>query len=371
MFILIVAEIAPMAAAQKKTAAPPPAPLTDIETLGKKLFNDTTLSQPNGQSCASCHSPKFAFTDPDQSEPTSAGVLPKRFGFRNAPTVSYATFSPVMQYNPEEVSYQGGLFWDGRATNLTDQALQPFLNPLEMHDKDETQVIKAVRAANYAPLFLKVFGKDALKKANIDTAYAQVATAIAAYEGTAEVNPFSSKFDAYLAGTAELTAKETLGMNLFNGKANCSTCHISEVGAFAAAPLFTDFTYENIGVPKNWNNPYLYLPPDLNPDGVNFIDVGLGNTLAPLGVTGEDGKFKIPTLRNVALTAPYGHNGYFTSLKEIVHFYNTRDVPSAGFPPAEVPETENLVDLGNLGLTDAEEDAIVAFLETLTDGYTP
>jgi cytochrome c peroxidase len=360
--------------ADKKKNAPKPAPLTDVERLGKKLFFDATLSSPNGQSCSSCHSPEHGFTDPDQSVPTSQGVLPRRFGFRNAPSVAYASYTTPFQYNSEEGSYQGGTFWDGRVDDLVEQAQQPFLNQLEMHNANESQVVAAVRQGEYASLFIKVYGKGALNKANDDAAYVQIAEALAAYEASSEVNQFSSKFDYYLQGKATLTAKEQQGMTLFNGKANCSTCHISKVVGDEPGPLFTDHTFDNIGVPRNPENPYYTLPASLNPDGANFIDVGLANTVAvldPVHAPDFAGMFQFPTLRNVALSAPYSHNGYFKTLKDIVHFYNTRDVPSAGWPAAEIPETMNTKDLGNLGLTDAEEDAIVAFLETLTDGYQP
>jgi cytochrome c peroxidase len=168
---------------------------------------------------------------------------------------------------------------------------------------------------------------------------------------------------------AKFTPLEAQGLALFNGRAGCFVCHPSTPVGNQPAALFTNFTYHNLGVPKNWLNLFLYMPPDLNPDGSSFRDAGLGETVAeffPAGAMWEVGKFKTPTLRNVALTAPYGHNGFFLTLKEIVHFYNTRDVPSEGWPAAEFFENRN-ARIGNLGLTDQEEDAIVAFMMTLTD----
>ena len=162
-------------------------------------------------------------------------------------------------------------------------------------------------------------------------------------------------------------------MDLFNGKAKCANCH--------AAPLFTDFTYDNLGVPRNPLNPF-YHEPEWNPDGANWVDTGLGGFLEAAGYAqsiyeAEWGKQKVPTLRNVDLrpdkkfVKAYSHNGYFKSLEEIVHFYNTRDVPGAGWPAPEVADNINTTEMGNLGLNRGEELAIVAFLKTLSDGYVP
>jgi hypothetical protein len=194
-----------------------------------------------------------------------------------------------------------------------------------------------------------------------------------------EVNPFTSKYDAYLAGEAELTQQEAWGLELFNAedKGNCAACHPSEPGPNDEPPLFTDFTYDNLGVPKNPMNPFYSMPPKWNPDGEDWIDKGLGGFLMSVGYKSEEykselGKVKVPTLRNVDMrpypdfVKAYAHNGFFKSLKDIVHFYNTRDVED--WPPPEVPENVNTDELGDLGLTDEEEDAIVAFLMTLTDG---
>jgi len=210
--------------------------------------------------------------------------------------------------------------------------------------------------------------------------YERIARSIAAYERSVEVNPFSSKYDRYLEGQAELTDEEASGLELFEGKAMCSACHISEPGPSGEPPLFTDFTYDNIGVPKNPDNPFYEMPKKWNPDGKNWIDPGLGGFLKSAGYDtlvyeAEWGKHKVPTLRNVdkrpypGFVKAFGHNGFFKSLEEIVHFYNTRDVET--WPAPEVSENVNTDELGNLGLTADEEAAIVAFMKTLTDGYTP
>jgi cytochrome c peroxidase len=186
------------------------------------------------------------------------------------------------------------------------------------------------------------------------------------------VSPFNSRFDTYVGTGNGLTAQETLGLSLFNGKAKCDKCH--------SGKDFTDFTYNNLGVPKNPKNPF-YSEPLFNPLGVSWVDLGLGGYLKSNGYDAsvyepELGKFKVPTLRNVdtrpsaGFVKAYGHNGYFKSLEEIVHFYNTRDVPGAGWTAPEYAANMTS-EVGNLGLTPAEEEAIVAFLKTLTDTKIP
>ena len=346
------------------------------EELGKLLYFDTDLSTPAGQSCASCHDPMAGFADPDSELPVSQGVLPKnRFGNRNSPTAAYAAYSPIFGTITEddgETLYVGGQFWDGRANDLVEQAKGPFLNPLEMNNPSKLAVIIKVKNSEYADSFEEVTGvnlKD-LSDSNVEYAYNAVAEAIAAYESSSEVNQFSSRYDAYVDGDPDaINDKEKWGLELFNGeKAMCSQCHPSEPGPYADKALFTDYTYDNLGTPKNPDNPFYDLPKTFNPDGANFIDYGLGGFLK---ADDEMGKFKVPTLRNIAVTSPYMHNGVFDNLEEVVDFYNTRDVPSAKWPAPEVAENVNTDELGDLGLTEEEVDALVAFLNTLTDGYEP
>jgi cytochrome c peroxidase len=332
--------------------------------LGELIFNDTRLSSPAGQACGTCHAAELAFTDPDTDVPTSQGVLPDRFGVRNSPMATYASFVPPLHVDPEEGLFVGGLFLDGRVDTLEEQAGKPFLNPLEMNNADPAEVVSKLRRAPYRRLFQQVYGRAALEE--VEPAYERMTRAIAAFERTSPFRQFSSKYDAYLAGEARLTRQERWGLALFedSAKGNCAACHPSALEADGSPPQFTDFTYDNIGMPKNPDNPFYVLPADLNPEGPEFVDRGLGTTV---GDAAEDGKFRVSSLRNVALTAPYGHNGFFPDLRSVVQFYNTRDV--APWPAAEVPETMNVDELGNLGLSEAEVDALVAFLETLTDGY--
>jgi cytochrome c peroxidase len=355
--------------------------LTPEQLLGSRLFFDTSLSNPGGQSCGSCHTASVAFTDPDKSSPTSKGVNPALFGSRNAPTAMYMAFSPTFHRDDAEGIFVGGQFLDGRAATLEDQAKAPFLNPVEMANPSKEAVIEKLRASANADLFRYVYGPDSL--ANVDAAYNKLAQAIASFERTPVLSPFSSKYDAYLDGTATLTEQEARGLALFEDpmKGNCAACHPSQPGADGSKPLFTDFTYDNLGVPKNPHNKFYGMSAEFNPAGEGFVDVGLGKTT---GDPGDDGKFKVPTLRNLTLTGAFMHNGYFDTLEGVVDFYNTRDVkplcvdPMTSeadaltlgcWPLAEVAENVNFDELGNLGLTSSEVKDIVVFLGTLTDGW--
>jgi cytochrome c peroxidase len=328
------------------------------------LFFEESLSTPPGQSCSSCHDPAVAFADPDTGLPVSKGASEELFGNRNDMTVTYASFIPPLHKDPEEDIWVGGMFWDGRVNSLEEQALGPPLNPLEMANPDTAAVAEKLRALSYADLFIKIYGPDALKDPG--TAYRNMADAIAAFERTEEFHPFDSKYDHYLRGEAELTEQELRGLHIFEAedKGNCAACHPSRPAEDGTPPLFTDFTYDNLGAPKNPENPFYLLSPELNPDGVGFVDLGLGVTV---GDPAENGKFRVPTLRNIALTTPYLHNGVFKTLFQVVAFYNTRDVVE--WPAPEVPENVNTDELGDLGLTNGEMEDLVAFMLTLTDGW--
>lgn len=348
--------------------------------LGEKLFFDKSLSEPAGQSCATCHDPKSALTDPDRKAPTSAGVIKGLFGNRNTPTAAYAAFSPYFHYDTEEGLFLGGQFLDGRMPTLETQAMQPLLNPVEMANPNKAAVVSKVQHSSYAPMFLNVFGQDAFE--DVDKAYEYIAEAIAEFERSPLLNPFTSKYDAWLAGKARLSPQERRGLELFEreDKGNCAACHPSRPADDGTPPLFTDFSYDNLGVPRNPDNPFYRLSA-FNPEGWKWVDRGLGGSL---NNSSEYGKFKVPTLRNIAVTGPYTHNGYLSTLRNVVAFYNSRDTKPACpnvftaettalkkgcWPKPEVTENVNVDELGNLGLTDEEVNDIVAFLKTLTDGY--
>jgi cytochrome c peroxidase len=361
---------------------------SDVETLGGIIYADTNLSINSNQSCMTCHHPAAGFADPENSLephdfPVSDGSAPGNYGGRNAPSAAYAGFSPVFSWDPDAEGYVGGMFWDGRATGeelgdpLAEQARGPFLNPVEM-GLTKDQVVSRVAASMYAGLFERVYPDT--DWTDVEGTYNDIARAIAAYERSKAVTRFSSKFDRFWnacrragvdvsaigvsidpkdAPRRILSRTELEGLALFNGKAGCSACHVTtdqEPGV--VPPLFTDYTYDNLGIPTN---PRVYelaggAPPDL----------GLGGRL---GEADQNGRFKVPTLRNVAKSAPYGHNGYFPTLPDIVNFYNVRDVYGSDWYelPPEVPENVNRTEMGDLGLSAREEASLVSFLNTLTD----
>lgn len=399
--------------------------LTAKQQLGKSIFLDPNLSINVNQACAACHSPATGFTGPQSSTNAHGtvyeGSIAGRFGNRKPPSAAYATPSPILHYvtDRREALFLGGNFWDGRATGETlgnpaaDQALGPFLNPLEQALPDNACVVYRVCTASYPVSFENVWGAgtcqitwpanisttcateggvvslSAEDRTKVNTVYGGIGLSAAAYEASPEVNQFTSKFDYYLMRMADLTQGEKRGLALFSGKAKCTNCHTIGRGAKAEPPLLTDFTYDNLGVPKNPENPFYVSNP-------SFIDQGLGgflSTRADYQMFAEEnlGKQKVPTLRNVdkrpdpGFAKAYTHNGYFKTLEGIVHFYNTRDVKPVCpgpyteaqalaancWPPPEVSENVNHDELGNLHLTPDQEAAIVEFLKTLSDGHSP
>jgi cytochrome c peroxidase len=404
--------------------AEPKPGLTDQEMLGNALYFDTNLSNPPGQSCASCHDPAAGFADPDRDHPTSEGVNPGLFGNRNTPVSAYAMYTPARYFEEAGGVWVGGQFWDSRATGevlgdpLADQAIGPFENPVEMANTREG-VLQAIQSASYyLTQFVPVCGEINLGDPDaVDVSYHCAGLAIAAFERSGLFAQFSSKYDYYLqtciseggdmqdcatgngsiawdVGRKIFHMMEWHGMQIFmrendndgileEGEGGmCSACHVVvwtaaedyELNVVVPEwapegwipPVFTDFNYENLGIPRNPENPFYSLAAEHNPDGTDFIDLGLGLVIED---EDENGKFRVVTLRNVQISSPYTHNGFFISTQELINFYNTRDV--ADFPEAEVPETVNVEELGNLGLSRHDEMGIVMFLNTLTDGYEP
>ena len=395
--LLLVGSIGPVAAQEAPSSA----------DLGEAIFFDIALSLNGNQSCASCHDPDWGWTGPDSAINNGGGVyegsIAGRFGDRKPPSSAYATVSPIFHVD-KKGTFVGGNFWDGRATGevlgnpAADQAQGPFLNPAEQALPDSACVVYRVCNPSYPVSFEAVWGEEACDiawPANVDItcstvgttvslsagdrhksdeAYDNVALSIAAFEDS--TNTFSSRFD-----TEKLTKEEKKGLALFKGKAGCKACHPVS-GQF---PLFTDFTYDNLGIPVNPDNPAFVADS-------GFRDAGLGLFLKNSSYDEEVyedewGKVRVPTLRNVDLRPTdadiksFGHNGYFKSLEGIVHFYNTRDVkdPCPGlfteadalaadcWPAPEEADNVNTDELGDLGLSPSEEAAIVAFLRTLSD----
>jgi cytochrome c peroxidase len=370
------------------------------------------------------------------------GSVRTRFSNRKPQSYMYAPFSPVLHYNDLQGDFVGGNFWDMRASGYrlqspsAEQAQGPPTNPVEMGLPDSACMAYRLSQAPYRKLFETVWGTDSFTihwpadvekvcstpgpppandrfpvhlspadRSRADHVYDEFGLAISAYEFSPEVSPFTSKYDAVQAGKDQFMPQEKLGYELFRGKALCNQCHRD--GGPGEEPLFTDFTASNLGVPRNPGVQIYYEDrPDQrgyspNPAGDAYVDTGVGSFLRTLqsdsGQMDPDSgwiklapkfnaKFQVPTLRDVDMrprpdfVKAYMHNGYFKSLKEVVHFYNTRDVLpkcNAGdpgekttcWPAPEDPTNLNKRQLGNLRLTAQEEDALVAFLKTLTDGY--
>ena len=327
--------------------------LTRLELVGKKIFFDKNLSNPVGISCASCHAPLTGFSDPEHSA-FSKGVL-GLLGNRNSPTISYLAFSPQQMYFDNiDSAWVGGFFHDGRASSLEKQLLEPVFSHIEMNMNNIAAVIDRINRSAYRADFVSIFGEAVFSDSLQFIQSFQ--KAVVAFEKSNQVSPFTSKFDYYLKGKVQLTRQEMRGLILFNDpeKGNCSACHPSSADEISGKVLFTDFTYDNIGLPPNPNQSLI-------------PDFGLGITK---NSSRENGKFKVPTLRNIEKTAPYFHNGVIQTLEDAIRFYSERDIVGK-FNSPEVVEDINKDELGNLKLTTEEINDIKAFLLTLTDGYQP
>jgi len=415
---------------------------------GKAIFFDKSLSASGKQSCGTCHVPSRAYSgDPatDNGLPVPiGGANMDQVGFRNAPSLVYASFTPPFSLSGGPV---GGFFRDGRASTLAAQAQQPFVTDFEMANADAAAVVAKLQTSpTTLAAFVAAYGTTPLSDPT--TALADMGAALAAYETEdPSFHPFSSKYDYSLGGQATLTASEANGLALFNnpGKGNCTACHPSQAQSFSEHALFTDFSFDNIGVPRNWKIPAntagsvspidgapfstVLVPVDVPSDAeYAYYDMGLcgpfkaatGDVKARVDLADTPslcGVFKVPTLRNIAITSPYFHNGVFTDLHQVVEWYVTRDInnntgnnpnPVAAGPGgnpyqavgtfytaadgtpdlyeyndlpveydanvniAEVPYTPPTFGGGQAPtLTAAEIDDIVAFLCTLTDGYDP
>lgn len=362
LFLLLPALLTGCMDEQASTPAEaPPIASISLVALGQTLFEDTSLSSNGNQSCASCHDRALAFTDPDNTIPVSEGSVAGLFGSRNTPTIAYARFIPALhqEFAEGDMLWIGGLFLDGREDTLEDQAKRPFFNPVEMNNADVPSLINRLRSSSTASAFLSVFGADALDPGKENTALDQVAQALAAFQRTPAFSPFNSRFDQYLRGEATLSEQEQEGMAMFvrADKGNCAACHVMSRGSNGEPPLFTDFSYDNLGVPRNTDARFY---------ASNFSDPGLAANVR-VNDPALNGKFRVPTLRNIEKTAPYMHNGVFTDLRTIVEFYSTRDTNPQRWGDTEYPATVNHSELGDLKLSDHEIDAIVAFMKTLTD----
>jgi cytochrome c peroxidase len=449
------------------------------QLLGKLMNFDLNMSPLKNRACSSCHMPYAAFSGPIQSVNLTMIAYPGSYAYRaakrTAQRYTYASYFPVLSYNPTQGLFFGGNFWDSRATGYhigspsAEQAQHPPVDPDEQQFPDTACVAFRLQTAVYRPLFETIWGAGSLDinfpfetesicdtpggaaifgtnyspiplstddRTKANDVYDHWGQSLDQFEASPLVSPASSKYDAFYAGNYTFTPDELAGYNLFNGKGNCNSCHLDALGtALTAAespdnaalpggvPVFTCFGSANEGLPLNPRISYFYeTKPDIfgytpNPDGFGYRDLGLGTFLrsgpgAAPNVNSTwtqyaptvDGQMQVSSARNAGLTPPqcptteaspgqpyfqkeFFHNGYIKSLKQLVHFYNTRDtyaypVTSGHCPPGTVervtcwpsPEVneKSIIDMttGMLGLTDTEENQIVAFLQTLSDGYT-
>ena len=344
----------------------------DYKALGEVLFFDKSISFNKTQSCSTCHSPDSAFVDQRKNsanQMVSEGDNPHLHGNRNANTALYAMFSPDFHFDKKIQDYVGGQFWDGRAKDLAEQAGGPPVNPVEMGMPDKKAIVERLKAdpTYYKPI-TDLYGESIW--ADTDKIYAIMEKAIGEFENQELFAPFSSKYDRALKGEAELTALEAEGKALFFDKTrtNCSNCHQSSE-ANSVKETFTNYRYYNIGVPSNQE---LIKHNKLAAD---FVDNGLLDNPMVKGDEKQKGKFKVPTLRNIGVTAPYMHNGVFRDLKTVLLFKDSFNNPNRKVNPetgkawdkAEYAQTINPDVLKAKPLTDEEINALEAFLKTLTD----
>jgi len=349
------------------------APGEELANLGQALFFDTSLSARRNQSCASCHDPGRAFSDGRDNGVAGAASLGDdgtSLGDRNTPGTGYAFLIPEFRQN-EMDEYVGGYFLDGRAATMVDQAAEPFLNPREMALPDRAAVVSRVRENRaYVESFEKLYDDSIF--ADPERAFRAITESIVAFERTALFAPFDSKYDRFLRGEYELTTQEELGRVLFYSQIiNCSSCHLLDTREFTAGEIFSNHRYHNIGVPVNRQL--------REKTGVNASHRDLGLLENPqVDDPGMAGKFRVPSLRNVAVTGPYMHNGVFQDLRTAILFYNRFTLsnrqsmtnPETGDFWAD-PEVAETVDLELLQegqpLAGNHVEALVAFLTALTD----
>jgi cytochrome c peroxidase len=401
---------------------PPTAPLSAMAQLGRDIFYDASLSSSGKLACASCHSPDHAYGPPNDAAVMLGGASVSRQGARAVPSLSYLERQPNFSIGPEQsdddnivdltqmaalgketaratktatqtaasavnIVPQGGLFWDGRADTLQDQAVFPLLDPREMDGGSIETVADKLRHAAYADRFVSLFGAGIFGSSQMVVSEAMFAVARYQIEEPS-FHPYSSKYDYWLEGRAQLSESELRGLQLFNDpdKANCGGCHLSRPTRDGMPPLFTDHQYEALGAPRN-----AALADNRDP---NYFDLGVcGPQRTDIAdQTQYCGMFQTPTLRNTATRRVFFHNGVFRSLQEVMDFYNFRDTnPEKIYPHAADGTVRKYDDIpakyhANVDVTDppfdrhageapamtAQDEAdIIAFLNTLTDGYKP
>lgn len=354
--------------------------------VGERIYNDASLSVSGRQSCASCHAPENAHGPTNEFSVQLGGTDGNVAGFRASPSLRYMQQTPAFHFEADGAPI-GGFNRDGRSRTLQEQAERPFLSAHEMANIDKADVVARLQRASYAAQFKSTFGDRIFD--NADEAFSRALFALQQFEvEDPRFHPFDSKYDFFLAGKVTLSAAELRGLSLFNNpaKGNCAACHPSARGADGKAPLFTDFSYDNLGVPRN-----ALIAATKDPA---YFDLGLcGPDRSDLAKRADlCGAFKAPTLRNVATRKVFFHNGVFNNLTDVVRFYVTRDTnPERWYPVNADGTVEKFNDLPSAlranvntteapynrqpgiapALNEAEIADLVQFLGTLSDGHKP
>ena len=399
----------------------PAAPLSAMARLGKDIFFDTGLSSSGKLACASCHSPDHAYGPPNDGPVMLGGPTLTLPGARAVPSLTYLDRQSDFSIGPDDkqnetvtlaqmaavgktaeraqktatqsaqsaanIVPQGGLFWDGRADTLQIQASGPLLDPREMDGGSIEIVAEKLRNATYAKKFAGLFGEGIFTNANL--LVAEATFAIGRYQiEEPSFHPYTSKFDYWLEGRARLSETEMRGYRLFNDqdKANCAGCHSSQVSREGQPPLFTDTQYEALAAPRN--------PALADTRDPGYFDLGVCGPIRKdiADQTQFCGMFKTPTLRNTARRRTFFHNGVFQTLQQVMDFYNFRDTkPEKVYPLGADGKVEKYNDIpvqfhGNVDVSDPpfnrhpgdvpamttqDETDIIAYLQTLNDGYVP
>jgi cytochrome c peroxidase len=341
LLLLFVVPLAQAAESEREQAL--------LAAVGREVFADAALSAPPGMSCMSCHQPQSAFADPRAQSP---GAMLGRMGTRNAPSLMYVALIPNLEQEDlldeegrQDWVWQGGLFQDGSARTLHEQVARPFFNPAEMNLRDERELAVRIRRRPYAARLRG--GMASSEWANDEKVAQRTYRALVEFLKEPMFRPFDARIDDYLAGDeSALSAQEKRGLTVFKDKGKCADCHFLHATSWPQ-PLLSDFGYDNLGVPSRGEK-----------------DPGLGGHTR---ADGEIGQFRAPGLRNVVLTAPYFHNGSVATLREVIEFYNKRDVEPQRWGKTDYPATVNRTDLGDLKLTDQEVDDLTALMDAFTD----
>ncbi|HEY0340945.1 MAG TPA: cytochrome c peroxidase [Steroidobacteraceae bacterium] len=369
-------------------------PLSPAAQVGQKMFFDKSLSGSGQLACSSCHDPDHAYAPANDLAVQVGGKSMQQLGTRAVPSLRYKEYMPPyadLLDNPDGISAPGpggGFTQDGRAATIAEQAKIPLLSANEMANKDGAEVIAKIEKSDYAELFRQAFGADTF--ADPQVAFQKAGEALQAFlMEDYSFHPYSSKYDLYAANKigGELTAAERRGLAVFSnpGKGNCFACHYSGPGLNGSVAMFTDYSYEAIGVPRN-----RAIAANRDP---KHYDLGICDRLDHPPARNQQfcGMFKTPTLRNVATRKVFFHNGQIKSLRAALEFYNTRDTSPERWYPQSKGAVQKFDDLprqfrANLDkqgpldgraagssppMSPQDIDDLLAFLNTLTDDYTP